>query len=125
MHNNGSMAEYLLDDINAVDILDDLSSGENVDEWNQDLSRLLGYELGSRTSPKQEFFVPAFVKHIKQALKLIADIQTDVISDEEVIAWFEQHPNPDDDDVHAFAESIGIEPHEFEEIIYSLLTERL
>jgi len=124
-HNNGSMAEYLLDNRNAVALLDELSEGQDVEKWNQDLSKLLGYEMGSRMAPKQEWFVPAFVKHLKQALKLMSDIQTDKISKEEVLAWFEQHPDPDDDDVHAFAESLGMEPHEFEEIVYSLLTDKM
>lgn len=63
--------------------------------------------------------------YLKQAIKRLADIQTDKIVKEEVIAWFKQHPNPDDDDVHGFAESLGVEPHEFEEIVYSILTEHL
>ena len=66
-----------------------------------------------------------FANRLNKAIRLLADIQTDKISKEEVLAWFEKHPNPDDDDVHAFAESLGIEPHEFEEIVYSLLTEHL
>lgn len=48
MHNNGEMAEYLLQDRSAVQILDDLSSGPDVDDWNRDLARMLGYEPGSR-----------------------------------------------------------------------------
>jgi len=70
-HNNGDMAEYLLNDRNAVAILKELSAGPNVPEWNQDLSSLLGYELGSRAAPSQEFFVPAALKHLAQVIALL------------------------------------------------------
>ena len=39
--------------------------------------------------------------------------------------WLEQNPNPDDDAVHAFAEEIGMEPDDLEEIIYELATEHV
>lgn len=39
-----------------------------------------------------------------------------------IVKLFTEKPNPDDSDVHALAEKIGIDPHEFEEIIYELLT---
>lgn len=59
MHNNGEMADYLLQDSNAVQTLDDLSSGPDVDAWNSDLARLLGYEVGSRlVSDKPEYTSP-------------------------------------------------------------------
>ena len=66
MHNNGSMAAYLLDDQNAVQILDDLSAGPEVPYWNRDLANLLGYEIGTRSAPRQEWFspVPALAKVI-------------------------------------------------------------
>ena len=35
---------------------------------------------------------------------------------------FTEHPNPDDSDVHALADKLQINPHEFEEVIYELLT---
>jgi hypothetical protein len=35
---------------------------------------------------------------------------------------FTEHPNPDDSDVHALADKLQIDPHEFEEVIYKLLT---
>ena len=41
---------------------------------------------------------------------------------EEVIRFFKQNQNPDDDQVHELAESLGINPHELETIIYSLLS---
>jgi hypothetical protein len=40
-----------------------------------------------------------------------------------VVEWFRQNPNPSDEQVHELAESLRIDPHEFETIIYSLLTD--
>lgn len=42
-----------------------------------------------------------------------------------IIEFFKANPNPNDDAVHAFAEKEGIDPHELETNIYSLLSERL
>jgi len=39
-----------------------------------------------------------------------------------IVKLFTDHPNPDDSDVHALAEKLKVDPHEFEEIIYELLT---
>lgn len=39
-----------------------------------------------------------------------------------VTKFFAEHPNPDDDDLHAFSEKMKISPHEIEEIAYELLT---
>lgn len=38
-----------------------------------------------------------------------------------IVSFFKKNPNPNDDDIHAFAESNGINPHRFEEIIYKML----
>lgn len=38
-----------------------------------------------------------------------------------VTKFFAEHPKPDDDDYHAFAEKMGISPHELEEVAYELL----
>lgn len=35
---------------------------------------------------------------------------------------FTEHPNPDDSDIHSLANKLQIDPHEFEEVIYELLT---
>lgn len=59
MHNNDEMAEYVLDDQDATNILNKLSEGEEVPEWNRELSSLLGYELGSKMNPEdQTWFSP-------------------------------------------------------------------
>ena len=39
-----------------------------------------------------------------------------------IIEFLKKNPNPDDPKVHAFAESLGIDEHKFEEHIYALLT---
>jgi len=40
----------------------------------------------------------------------------------EIIKWFLENPYPDDDKVHAFAEKIGMDSHEFERHIYMVLS---
>jgi len=35
--------------------------------------------------------------------------------------FFKENPEPDDDEIHAFAEAEGMSPHEFEEHIYAIL----
>jgi len=39
-----------------------------------------------------------------------------------ITKFFAEHPNPDDTEVHKLAEKFQIDPHEFEEIIYELLS---
>ena len=39
-----------------------------------------------------------------------------------IIEWFIKNPYPKDDDVHAFADEMGINPHEFENYIYTILS---
>ena len=39
-----------------------------------------------------------------------------------VIAWFKQHPNPSDKQVHEYAEEKGYNPHSLEAAIYRLAT---
>jgi len=43
----------------------------------------------------------------------------------EIIKWFLKNPYPDDDKVHTFAESLGIEPDKFESEIYAVLSSLL
>jgi hypothetical protein len=70
-HNNGSMAEYLLADPGAVEFLSRLSNDPiYAEKWNQDLAKLLGYPVGSRLAPKQEWFSA----HLKKAIKMIASL---------------------------------------------------
>jgi len=40
---------------------------------------------------------------------------------DQLISFFRNNPEPDDDDVHEFAQHLEMEPHEFEEHIYALL----
>ena len=40
-------------------------------------------------------------------------------------SFFSQNPNPQDDDVHALADKLGMDPHAFEERIYKLLSSLL
>jgi hypothetical protein len=40
-----------------------------------------------------------------------------------VMDWLEENPDPSDDEVHALAEEIGMEPDDLEEVIYELATE--
>lgn len=39
-----------------------------------------------------------------------------------LIEFFQQNVNPTDEQMHAFAEANGIDPHELEEVVYSLLS---
>ena len=47
-----------------------------------------------------------------------AELNTDV-----VVEWFKENPNPDDEKVHGWAESMGWEHSDLEEVIYGLVTE--
>lgn len=38
-----------------------------------------------------------------------------------IIKFFKKNPNPSDEEVHDFAENLGMNKHRFEEHIYSLL----
>jgi len=40
----------------------------------------------------------------------------------QIIKWFLKNPYPDDDKVHAFAEKLGVDPHDFEKNIYAVLS---
>lgn len=70
-HNNGSMAEYLLSDPYAARFLSELSAGPHVDEWNAELSKLLGYPLGSRSAPTQEWYT---MSHLRRAMLMLASL---------------------------------------------------
>jgi hypothetical protein len=43
----------------------------------------------------------------------------------EIVRWFLENPYPDDDKVHAFAESLGLDPDKFESEIYAVLSSLL
>lgn len=38
-----------------------------------------------------------------------------------IIKWFMKNPKPKDDEVHAFADKMGIDPHKFEQSVYAIL----
>ena len=42
---------------------------------------------------------------------------------EKIIQWFMKNPNPSDEKVHALAEKMGINHHEFEKHIYMILSD--
>ena len=72
MHNNGEMAEYLLNDPGAVRILDQLSAGPDVPEWDRALTKVLGYPPGSRFKPQSpDWFVPAALKHLAAVIAML------------------------------------------------------
>ena len=45
------------------------------------------------------------------------------IDKDDVLDFFRENNNPSDEDVHAFAEELGYDPEELEEVIYELVTE--
>lgn len=73
-HNNGSMAEYILEergvpDREAKDFLSDLSENpEHAEKWDKEVSRLLGYPVRTRIVPKDDWFVSSRLKIAIQAL---------------------------------------------------------
>jgi hypothetical protein len=56
-----------------------------------------------------------------EELKLLVDQEEVTQVQEEIIKFFVSHPNPPDDDVHALADKLQLNPHEFESKIYALL----
>ena len=73
-HNNGSMAEYILEerglpDREAEDFLSDLSENpEHAEKWDKEVYRLLGYPVRTRIVPKDDWFVSSRLKIAIQAL---------------------------------------------------------
>lgn len=82
-----------------------------------------------RLSPRHE--VPAGVKRdilatlIRAGRRDLARVVAQPNLRGSIVQFFKQNPNPSDDQVHELAESLGVDPHEFETIIYSLLSEYL
>lgn len=76
-HNNGSMAEYILEvdgmpDRDAGNFLSDLSENpEHGEKWDSDISRLLGYPVRTRIIPKSDWFVSS---HLKIAIQMLAKL---------------------------------------------------
>ncbi len=47
-HESGQMVDYIIEGWGALELLNALSAGEGVDEWDEDLRKLLGYPVRSR-----------------------------------------------------------------------------
>lgn len=45
------------------------------------------------------------------------------ITREKVMDWFLDNPNPDDEKFHKWAEEMGWDPHEAEEVVYRIVTD--
>lgn len=61
---------------------------------------------------------------VKEKKEVILCEQKDVNKDllGKIVEWFQANPYPDDDAVHAFANKLGIDEHEFEKHIYHVLS---
>jgi hypothetical protein len=46
-----------------------------------------------------------------------------VPTEEQLIAWFKKHPNPEDEDLHKWVEDNGWNIHEVEDMAYKLVTD--
>lgn len=57
----------------------------------------------------------------KQYLRYLSEQHSEKNLHNEIIKWFMKNPYPDDDQVHDFAESLGMEPDDFEGHIYHVL----
>jgi hypothetical protein len=44
---------------------------------------------------------------------------------DKIITFFKRNPEPDDEDIHNLADKLGLDPHEFEELIYKILGTKL
>lgn len=44
---------------------------------------------------------------------------------DKVTEFFEEHPNPSDEELHSWAEDEGYDPHEIEELVYAMATEHM
>jgi len=65
---------------------------------------------------KVEEYNPVILNEQDAEDKMDTDLHNSIIS------WFMEHPNPMDSDVHAFAQEMGINEHEFENHIYMILS---
>lgn len=45
------------------------------------------------------------------------------ITREKIMDWFLENPNPDDEKLHMWAEKMGWDEHEVEEVIYRIVTD--
>ena len=61
----------------------------------------------------------------KEQILLEQDDQVGNQIKKSILEWFMKNPYPKDDDVHAFADEMGINAHEFENHIYAILSSLL
>ena len=61
------------------------------------------------------------MKDIDNVLTRLQESDEDIHG--KIVRFFTQNPNPNDDQVHAFANELGMDEHEFERHIYMVLTE--
>ena len=76
---------------------------------------------------KQHNLRPDKVKIKERKEEILMEVQDMANSDlhNEIIKWFIKNPYPKDDAVHALAEKLGVNPHEFEGHIYMILSDIL
>lgn len=71
----------------------------------------------------------AYLGYLKVAVDAAAEEReeagTPEVPPQEVIAFLKSHPNPEDSDLHAWAEQKGYNVHKVEEVVYRLLTQKL
>jgi len=57
-----------------------------------------------------------FTKYITEEVEKMDDLEI------QILEWFAENPYPEDKKVHAFAEELKVEDHEFERHIYAILS---
>jgi len=71
---------------------------------------------------RQDFYENALISLTR---KKILREQDNMELKEKIIDFFKANPNPPDEQVHEFADSIGVNPHELETNIYEILSTML
>lgn len=62
---------------------------------------------------------------LNKYLKQLTEQTTEPNIINKIIDWFIKNPYPADEDVHSFADNLGIDKHKFEEYIYRILSDIL
>lgn len=60
-------------------------------------------------------------KKVKQYLNQLQESETPDSIHEKIRQFFLKNPKPEDEQIHSFAETEGIDKHKFEEIVYDML----
>jgi len=68
---------------------------------------------------------PKYYDYLDEMEKKMKKAESFAPSEEEVVTFLKHHPNPSDDDLHAWAELHGYEPDQVEEVVYGILTKKL